>query len=68
MDHDEAAAAAREEGAPVRNNSQGWVMATFIVLLALVLTFTAHWIHEKTFRSPTDPTAPVNTLEHTPHA
>jgi len=43
-------------------------MATFIVLLALVLTFTAHWIHEKTFHSPTDPAAPVNTLEHTPHA
>ncbi len=59
---------AREEGAPVRNNAQGWVMATFIVLLALALTFTAHWIHEKTFRSPNDPAAPVNTLEHTPHA
>jgi hypothetical protein len=67
MDRDDAAAA-RGEDAPVRNNSQGWVMATFIVLLALVLTFTAHWIHEKTFHSPTDPTSPVNTLEHTPHA
>ena len=43
-------------------------MKTFIVLLALALTFTAHWIHEKTFRSPNDPAAPVNTLEHTPHA
>jgi len=67
MDRDDAAAA-RGEDAPVRNNSQGWVMATFIVLLALVLTFTAHWIHEKTFHSPTDPVAPVNTVEHTPHA
>ena len=67
MDRNDAVTA-REEGAPVRNNAQGWVMATFIVLLALALTFTAHWIHEKTFRSPNDPAAPVNTLEHTPHA
>ena len=61
-------AVARGEGAPVRNNAQGWVVATAIVLLALALTFTAHWIHGKTFRSPNDPAAPVNPLEHTPHA
>ena len=61
-------AVARGESAPVRNNAQGWVAAAFIVFLALALTFTAHWIHEKTFRSPNDPAAPVNTLEHTPHA
>lgn len=59
---------ARAEDAPVRNNAQGWVVASAIVLLALALTFTAHWIHEKTYRSPNDPAAPVNTLEHTPHA
>jgi hypothetical protein len=67
MDRNDVAVA-RGEGAPVRNNAQGWVMATAIVLLALALTFTAHWIHEKTLRSPNDPAAPVNTLEHTPHA
>ena len=67
MDRNDVAVA-RGDGAPVRNNAQGWVMATAIVLLALALTVTAHWIHEKTFRSPNDPAAPVNTLEHTPHA
>ena len=67
MDRNDAAAT-RGNDAPVRNNAQGWVVATFIVVLALALTFTAHWIHEKTFRSPNDPAAPVNTLEHTPHA
>jgi hypothetical protein len=56
------------EGAPVRNNAQGWGVAAFIVVLALALTFTAHWIHERTYRSPTDPTAPVGTEEHKPHA
>jgi hypothetical protein len=61
-------AVARGDSAPVRNNAQGWVMAAAIVLLALALTATAHWIHEQTFRSPNDPAAPVNALEHTPHA
>jgi hypothetical protein len=67
MDRNDAATA-RGDDAPVRNNAQGWVMASFILLLVLALTVTAHWIHERTFRSPTDPAAPVNTLEHTPHA
>ena len=67
MDRNEVAAARGDE-APVRNNAQGWVVATFIVLLALALTFTAYSIHERTFRSPNDPAAPVNPLEHAPHA
>lgn len=66
MDRNETVVA-RVEDAPVRNNAQGWVMAAFIVLLALALTFTAHWIHEQTYRSPNDPAAPVRTSETAPH-
>ena len=50
------------------NNAQGWGVAAFIVALALGLTFAAHYIHERTFRSPNDPAAPVTTSEHEPHA
>jgi hypothetical protein len=53
---------------PANNNRQGWGVAAFIVALALGLTFTAHYIHERTFRSPNDPAAPVSTNEHLPHA
>jgi len=53
---------------PANNNAQGWGVAAFIVALALGLTFTAHYIHERTFRSPNDPAAPVSTNEHQPHA
>lgn len=57
----------RAERAPVNNNAQGWGAAAFIVALALTLTFTAYYIHTRTFRSPNDPSAPATTLEHTPH-
>ena len=50
------------------NNAQGWGVAAFIVALALGCTFAAHYIHERTFRSPNDPAAPVSTNEHQPHA
>ena len=50
------------------NNAQGWGVAAFIVALALGCTFAAHYIHEKTYRSPNDPAAPVTTSEHEPHA
>jgi hypothetical protein len=61
-------AVARAERAPVNNNAQGWGVAAFIVALALACTFTAYYIHEKTYRSPNDPSAPATVLEHTPHA
>jgi hypothetical protein len=50
------------------NNSQGWGVGIFIIALALGCTFAAHYIHERTFRSPNDPAAPVTTNEHQPHA
>ena len=50
------------------NNSQGWGVAAFIVALALGCTFAAYYIHERTYRSPNDPAAPVTTSEHQPHA
>ncbi len=50
------------------NNAQGWGVAAFIVALALGCVFTAHYIHERTYRSPNDPAAPVTTSEHEPHA
>ena len=50
------------------NNAQGWGIAAFIVALALGCAFTAHYIHERTYRSPNDPAAPVTTSEHEPHA
>lgn len=50
------------------NNVQGWGIAAFIVALALGCAFTAHYIHERTYRSPNDPAAPVATSEHEPHA
>ena len=50
------------------NNAQGWGVAAFIVALALGLTLTAHYIHERTYRSPNDPAAPVTNSEHEPHA
>jgi hypothetical protein len=50
------------------NNAQGWGVAAFIVALALGCAFTAHYIHERTYRSPNDPAAPVTTKEHDPHA
>jgi hypothetical protein len=53
---------------PANNNAQGWGVAAFIVALALGCVFTAHYIHERTFRSPNDPAAPVTTSEHEPHA
>ena len=53
---------------PANNNSQGWGVAAFIVALALGCAFTAHYIHERTYRSPTDPAATVTTSEHEPHA
>jgi len=53
---------------PANNNAQGWGVAAFIVALALGCTFAAHYIHERTFRSPNDPAAPVTTSEHEPHA
>jgi hypothetical protein len=53
---------------PANNNAQGWGVAAFIVALALGCAFTAHYIHERTFRSPNDPAAPVTVKEHEPHA
>jgi hypothetical protein len=53
---------------PATNNSQGWGVAAFIVALALGCVFGAHYIHERTYRSPNDPAAPVTTNEHEPHA
>ena len=53
---------------PANNNAQGWGVAAFIVALALGCAFTAHYIHERTFLSPTDPAAPVTTSDHLPHA
>jgi hypothetical protein len=53
---------------PANNNAQGWGVAAFILALALGCVFTAHYIHERTFRSPNDPAAPVTTSEHEPHA
>ena len=50
------------------NNAQGWGIAAFIVALALGCAFTAHYIHERTYRSPNDPAAPDTTSEHEPHA
>jgi hypothetical protein len=50
------------------NNSQGWGVGIFIIALALGCTFAAHYIHERTFRSPNDPAAPVSNNEHEPHA
>lgn len=50
------------------NNAQGWGVGIFIIALALGCTFTAHYIHQRTFRSPNDPAAPVSTNEHQPHA
>ena len=53
---------------PANNTAQGGGGAACIVALALGLTFTAQYIHERTFRSPNDPAAPVTTNEHQPHA
>ena len=53
---------------PANNNTQGWGVAAFIVALALGCAFTAHYVHERTFRSPNDPAAPVTTRDHVPHA
>jgi len=50
------------------NNSQGWGVGAFIIALALGCAFTAHYIHERTYRSPNDPAAPVTTKDHLPHA
>ena len=61
-------AVARGEGKPVRNNAQGWGVATFITLLALACAIGAWWLHTQTYRSPNDPAAPVGTEEHKPHA
>jgi hypothetical protein len=35
---------------------RGWGGATFIVLLAAALVFSAYSIHKATFKPPTDPT------------
>jgi hypothetical protein len=40
------------------NFSQGWGVATFIVLLVAAAFATAYTINQKTFHSPNDPTAP----------
>ena len=53
---------------PANNNAQGWGVGAFIIALALALTFTAYYIHLRTFRSPNDPSAPATVLEHEPHA
>jgi hypothetical protein len=53
---------------PANNNAKGWGVGIFIIALALGCVFTAHYIHERTFRSPNDPAAPVTTSEHEPHA
>ncbi|HEX2781342.1 MAG TPA: hypothetical protein VHM30_17705 [Gemmatimonadaceae bacterium] len=67
IDRNEAGVA-RAEHAPANNNAQGWGAAAFIVALALFCTFSAYYIHQRTFRSPNDPSAPATTLEHEPHA
>jgi hypothetical protein len=66
IDRNEAGVA-RAEHVPANNNAQGWGVAAFIVALALACTFSAHYIHQRTFRSPNDPAAPATTLEHEPH-
>jgi hypothetical protein len=40
------------------NFSQGWGVATFIVLLVAAAFATAFTINRKTFHSPNDPTSP----------
>lgn len=67
IDRNEAGAATGEQK-PVRNNAQGWGVATFIVLLAIALTAGAWWLHTETYRHPNDPAAPVGTEEHREHA
>lgn len=44
-----------EERRPVNNNAQGWGMAAFIVLLALLCIAGATWMHYETYCDPRDP-------------
>ena len=43
------------ERRPVNNNAQGWGVAAFILLLALLCIATAAWIHNETWCDPRNP-------------
>ena len=40
---------------PVNNNSQGWGVAAFVVLLAVAAAFGAWTIHKRTYQHPRAP-------------
>lgn len=43
------------ERRPVNNNAQGWGVAAFIIVLALLLIAGAAYIHNETWCDPRDP-------------
>ena len=40
----------------VNNNAQGWGIAAFIVLLAILANAFIYVVHKNTYKSPNDPT------------
>lgn len=44
---------------------QGWGFASFIVILALAITYGTYLIHKATYRSPRDPTT-LGAINHNP--
>ena len=40
----------------VNNNAQGWGVAAFIVVLAIISNIFIYTVHKKTYKAPTDPT------------
>ena len=40
----------------VNNNAQGWGVAAFIVVLAILSNLFIYSVHKRTYKAPTDPT------------
>ena len=40
----------------VNNNAQGWGVAAFIVVLAILSNIFIYSVHKKTWKNPVDPT------------